>query len=443
MGIARNSLNTFLIQSCSLLIGIISSIIVCRMLGPDYRGVYFLLSSMTSLVVAMGNFGLDFTNTYLLAKKKYSLAEINAQSIYFSLLAAILVIMVYWLGEKMFARFVLPGVEKSFIMFSLLLLPFSFYNQFWNGMMLGTNNIRLINIVNAIFLPFGLVTVFLALVVFKWGLWGVLIQNAILSLLLISVKLTLLHKLEKIKFSFNFRLLQESLYFGFRGQIGNIAGNILSRLDAFIVNYFTGLAGVGNYSLASSLSQKLFFVTNPITMSSTSLISSLDRRQSAELTSRVIRHTTYLALFLALIIILSCRWLVPFFYGQEYQSAIRPLQILVIGLIPEIIALIIALYITGQLGRPQWGSAIAWIDLLVFILLSLWLGPKYHLLGISLALAITYFGDGLIFVYLFMKNSNQNLRKIFIPRVEDWQFYHQQFRNLIWNSRKRLWGYGN
>src|SRR3990172_9406633 len=57
---------TFFSQLVIIGIGLLSSIIISRTLGPASRGILALPSTLTVLGVQLGNLGLHSSNTYLL-----------------------------------------------------------------------------------------------------------------------------------------------------------------------------------------------------------------------------------------------------------------------------------------------------------------------------------------------------------------------------------------
>jgi O-antigen/teichoic acid export membrane protein len=436
MSITKNSTILFSTQIVGLITGIFTSIVVSRTLGPSLRGVYFIATTVSFLIVSLGNLGLDFTNTYMLAKGKYSLGEVNSNSIWASVGIWLMVLVVYLLTHSYLHSNILKGVEQSYMLFVVVCLtPLSLYTHLWGGMMVGLNRISLLSVFGITSGIIGAISSFLVLVVFKWGIWGLLIQSAILGVIFVLVRLYFIAKIDKLTLSFNPRLLKEALHFGFRGQIGNVAGHILTRADIFIVNYFSGVTGVGYYSLSASLAQKIYLVANPIMTASNPRITGAPREESERLTAQVTRHIIFLVAGIIILLWIFAPWVIPFAYGTEFSPAVVPFRILSLGVLPEIVALIMAVYITGQLGKPQIGSAIAWLDLILFIPLGIFFTARYGFVGAALALSLTYLFDCIIFLLLFIKKSGQRIDNILFIKTNDLQVYFNLFSSA-WNKSR-------
>lgn len=421
--IARNSTTIFATQIISLVLGIFSSILVARMLGPSYRGVYFMTVTTTALIVGLANCGIDFTGTYLLAKGKYSLREVNSNSLILSLAISVVVLLLYAMTRGFLAATVFKGIDEPFVLYAFLTIPFALYTRYWGSMMLGLNKIWLMNRLEIATGLVGAAFSFVVLVILRWGIWGLLGQSAFFAVALTAVRLFFVWKLDGLSLTLDRRLLRESLHFGVRGHIGNIAGAILLRADGFIVNYFGGTVAVGYYSLASSLAQKIPLLTVPITTAANPVITCSEREYAGDLTARVIRHSLLLVLVGAGAMVVAGPFIVPLLYGNEFLPAVAPLRILSLGLIPETVALIIAVYITGQLGKPEIGSVVAWLDLVIFLPLALYLTSVMGFTGTAAALSATYLFDGLVFIALFSSKSRQALRQFLVFRPADVAVY--------------------
>ena len=75
---------TFVTRILQLLIGLGSSVIIARVLGPRGNGIYSLAILLPALLVIFGNFGIGQSSIFYVGKKKYSAKEILANNIIFS-----------------------------------------------------------------------------------------------------------------------------------------------------------------------------------------------------------------------------------------------------------------------------------------------------------------------------------------------------------------------
>jgi hypothetical protein len=65
----RKVAETFLTRILLIGIGLITSVIVARVLGPEGRGLYAVAATIAAMGVQLGNLGLHASNTYYVAQK--------------------------------------------------------------------------------------------------------------------------------------------------------------------------------------------------------------------------------------------------------------------------------------------------------------------------------------------------------------------------------------
>src|SRR4030043_1134751 len=61
---------TFITRICLIGIGLVTSVIVARILGPEGRGLYAVAATIGAIGVQFGNLGLHGSNTYYLARAR-------------------------------------------------------------------------------------------------------------------------------------------------------------------------------------------------------------------------------------------------------------------------------------------------------------------------------------------------------------------------------------
>src|SRR6266849_2025450 len=66
--------------------GFVSSVLTARWLSPGGRGEYFLIVTLAQTIAQFGNFGIQSSNTYLVARNRALAAPLLANSLWLSLL---------------------------------------------------------------------------------------------------------------------------------------------------------------------------------------------------------------------------------------------------------------------------------------------------------------------------------------------------------------------
>lgn len=435
MSIARNSLALFVMQVATFVLGILVSIVVSRMLGPTQRGVYFLVITINAIMVSLGDLGITFTNTYLLAKGRYSLSKVNSNSIIFAVLIGAVTMLGYLTFRRPLHNSFLKEIEPTYMLVGIGLIPFSLYTQFWGSMMVGLNRMTLISKLGIATAVVSSILTFVVLLVFRLGIVGLLGLWVISGITSALLRLYLLSKEERIRIYFDYKVLKESFAFGLKGHLGNIAYHIYHRLDIFLINYFTGVTGVGYYSLAVSLAEKTRFLPDPIINASTPRIGSANKEDAEVLTSRVIRHTVLLSAITAIILLFAAPWVIPFAYGNEFLPTITPLLILLPGTIFISACFVMCSFFTYQMGRPEIPSVCGWIVLAVNLPLCTWLTAKHALVGASIAMSLTYLVAFLITLFCYIRATRQSLRDILLIKGVDIYTYIELLKRFIGSLR--------
>lgn len=431
MSISKNSSFIFTSQAVVFITGILASIVVTRALGPRNRGIYFLVLTINTLVVNVANMGIRFTNTYILSKGKYNLIEVNSNSI----LIAILVGAVSLIGYLLFGEFIntkfFKEIKPLYVFLSISLIPFTLYSQYWRGAMAGLNKFFLISVLDILSAIIG---VFLSIiVVLTWGLSGVLWLWFITGICLSLLELYFINRIEKVRLRFSWRVFKDILCFGFVGHLGNIACYIYSKIDVFIVNFFSGVTGVGFYSLATTVAENVSFVPNAITTATNPRLGSSKSQDANKLAAKLSRHNLFTSALTALCILIVIPWGIPLLYGHDFLPTIKPLMILLPGMIFMPVSSSLASFFTFHKGKPGIPATVSWISLLVNIPLCIFLTAKFGFPGTAMAVAITHLLQFTILSSLFITTSKVKIGDSFIARPEDIKAY---FSLIIENITK-------
>jgi O-antigen/teichoic acid export membrane protein len=227
------------------------------------------------------------------------------------------------------------------------------------------------------------------------------------------------------------RTARDLLGFGLRSHGAQVAHQLFLRFDVFTINVLIGSAGVGVYSLSTSLAEKLWLPLNAIYASSMEKISQLPRDESALLTAKVTRTAVLLMLSAAVPFGLVSPWLIPFLYGSDFEAAVLPLVILLGGTLGFAVMMVVNTYILGQMQRPGLLSLLAWLQLAVsvplYLSLIVWLG----IVGAAIASTLTYLIAMATTLYVFRRDTGLPLSQVLVPRRSDFADYARVITPLL------------
>lgn len=422
MSIKRNSAYLFGARIAGFFLTMVDSVVISRCLGPNQRGIYILILVVNYMAINFGNCGLDFTNTYQLAKRKNTIVQVHSHSLVLIAFVSIFAVVLYSVFQKPFHLTLVKEVSSKQILTALGLIPFSLYMRYWGAMMAGFERFKLTSILNTCTGIINTVGICIIMLALKGGVDELLVWMLLTYMLFSSVRVGILKVYGELGFDFSWQRFWNSLFFGLKGHVGNMATYIILRFDNFVLNFFCGLGGVGIYSLAVSLAEKIQFVLQPIMSATAPRICSAKHSEAGRLTAVLIRHTLIISLLLALLLAVSVPWLLPLIYGVEYSDSVLPLLIMLPGIIALMIGTGFASFVTYQLGKPQIMSLVSWCNLAVTLPMMFLMIRSFGVVGAAWTTTISYVLVFLVNGALFLKFSGDRVW-IFIPRYEDLKVY--------------------
>ena len=254
---------TFVAQITIFIFGFITHIILARILGPSDRGTYALIILIPSILGLVGTFGIESSNVYYSAKKKYRLGDIISNSLISSIGIGLSIILLFWLisTTNAFQDFLKANnVNPTYLWLVVCTVPIGFLYKFFHAILLGREEIFKYNgvsIFQSIF-QLGLIVTFL--IILGYGLFGAVLSYMLTAIGVVLVILLLVNQLERISFSVNRILLRETIHYGVKGHLGNIFQFLNYRIDMFLVAYFLDVTALGYYVIAVSMAERLWII---------------------------------------------------------------------------------------------------------------------------------------------------------------------------------------
>lgn len=244
---------TFAVRIILILIGLLTTVIITRLLGAEGRGIYAIATTITIIGVQFANLGLHASNTYYIAKDETILPKIVGNSLFISLIIGSILSILLFIFFFYFKEF--SPIENNLLMFiALISIPTSLAYLLLNNILIGLQEVRIYNkieITNKLFILFGLGIIFFLLdIEIEYFLIVILLSNLI-SLFFIKKRFDrLMTKLE-----YSFTLFKEHIRYGFKAYLAAFFSFMVIRSDILMVNYFLGSESVGYYSIASTMAE--------------------------------------------------------------------------------------------------------------------------------------------------------------------------------------------
>ena len=429
------TLHAFGVNVLLLPLGIVTSILIARSIGPTGKGSFDLIVATSALLTMVLGVSLPPGVTYVVAQGKAAPKTLASQLIFVSLLQAVLAILV--LTVLRFTNQIevfLPNWNLWIVAGVAFYVWIEILTRFWAAILAGQQHIAIVNNAELIGRAAQFVSIFILYAVLY--LSGRQLSVGLLFLVTLSA-MTLINLILLASLGFKFQLsgdlsgLKETFAFALPCYAANVAQFLNYKLDVFVVGYLAGTASVGRYTLAVSLGQLLWLMSNSVaTVLLPKVAASSDGDGNVRHTMQVTRLSLWATACCGVVLGLLATQAIPLFYGEPFRPSVMALLWLLPGIVIFSVANVLAAYIAA-IGKPRLNLLVSGISLVVTITLDLVLIPKLNIVGAAIASTVSYSVTALLLVFFFSRETGAPLRQILLPTSED-------LRMLLSLARLRL-----
>ena len=242
-----------------LIAGLVTSVMIARLLGPEDRGVYALTLLAPSLLVLLAGLGIGPSLVYHVAQGEFPRQMILGNSTILSLAIGAgggvlgLGFIVFW-QER-----ILPGVPQRYLLFVLPLIPASLLASNLQQIFLGLERFRQLNVFSIVYTLSSVLLLGMLLWQFNAGAPGA-IGARVIAVLASAVGLFFWVRriLGGVSWRLNRSYLKAATKFGLQAHLANVVQFLNYRLDLLLVNAFISPAAVGFYAVAAEVAERLW-----------------------------------------------------------------------------------------------------------------------------------------------------------------------------------------
>ena len=389
-----------------LILGLITTPLLVRFLGTAEYGNYAFLLSILGITMILTNAGIfDGTRKFIAEERAEGNWKEHVFGLYFrvALLLAALAAAIYvafgWLGfsDQWFAG----EFELYFVLLGLLVVCRQSHTIARGGLMgLGfEDRSEPLGILQK--LLFAIIGLSLAYV--GYGIVGVLLGNIVATLVtsIIAYRILFQHiDVRSVVTRTPSRFpVRELLTFNSLSVVLILLTASLYHVDILLLRLFVGKTATGYYKAALVIAEFLWFVPfalQTVLLHSSSKLWAEDRiDEISNLASKTTRYNISLVLLLAIGLAALAADFVPLYYGSGFDASIRPLLLLLPGVLG--FALARPIFAVGQ-GRGKLGVLIlaTFVAALMNLSMNIFLIPRFGMTGAAIATSISY-GSMLLF----------------------------------------------
>lgn len=415
-------------------IGIASSVLIARTIGPTGKGSFDLIIATSTLLLTFLGLSLPAGVTYEVARGDTNIRKLVLRLVLLAgaqaLICAALLAALVGFGK---ASYFLPSEGQKWWILAIGAYVFlEMLASHWRAILTGRQEITKSNHAE--------LTVRLFQFALLFALAGVLYFNGsritVIVLFLVVFSTSMLVNI----------LLLRALWPAFRAEgtrnpirgafsfalpcyLGNLTQFLNYRLDLFILGVLAGYAAVGRYTLAVSLGQLIWLLSTSaasvllpkIAASSDGSTDEIRAKQAIQNTNRLNRLIFTASVISALLLGVAASQAIPLLYGEAFWPSFPALVLILPGIAVFSTVNILAAYIAG-IGKPRLNLLVAVVALIVTVGLDLYLIPRFGILGASLASTASYSVSAILTITLYVRATGSRLREILFPTAEDLGF---------------------
>jgi antigen flippase len=398
-------------------IGLVSSVLTARTLGPEGRGLLAALSVITGLSLQFGNPGLHTGNVYVVSRQPERTARVLGNTLFVSwgagLLAAMLGVSAALLRPAWF-----PGLPFPLIALTAAVLPFQFMILLYQNTLLGMGETAAFNLFEAANKAITFVLLAGWLLLFGGGAPGAAVLFAAMAMLFGTASALYCRHRVPFRPAFDRPLFGEMIRYGGRVYLACLLAFLVIRSDLLLVNYFLGTGAAGIYSIAVQIADTLLLLPVTIGMILLPRVAAETGGRQEEVTARVLRHTALVLFALCAAAGILVGPLVRTLYGEAFGGAILATRLLLPG--------VFALGLNGVLMNHFGGSgmpSVTWIapaaGLTLNVAANCAVIPRFGIAGAALTSSVAYALMLLLSLAAFLRGGRVGLRRSLFVSPED------------------------
>lgn len=389
--IAKGAVWTVSIQMINRCIGLVSTVLLARLLTPSDFGVYALAMAVYGLIELLGAFGFGVA---LIQNQNATDEHYNTAwtlNFTFSLLCAIaLFVGAPWAAELLDEPQLTTVLRFTCLLFlldackNIALIDFQKYMTFDKEF-----HFRIL-----VKLSGFLITVPLAFLLKSyWAmLWGLLASSA--------VQILLSYRMLSYRPKFSVVMWRDMLGFSSWLQLNNLLGYLLRNIETFLVTKFLGVVPLGSLTMAKETGQLLFQVSGPINRAAFPGYAKVNDnpQKMSDLFCDVMGSLMLICVPFAVGLTVTAEMLVPIILGQKWVHIVPLIELLSLITLLAVMANSANRILIAR-GKVRWATNIMGLRLFLLVAFMLFLLPRYELIGVIYAklaaifivLAVAYF----------------------------------------------------
>src|SRR5690606_20065985 len=392
-----------------ILSGILTSVITARHIGPEGNGIIASLAVYPSLFMTIGSLGIRQSTAYYLGKGIYPEGKIKTAITQIWMSTTVLSLIICFVLMRYFSK---SGDNLTWVIFSLLPVPFSLFVTYNSGIFLGKNNIAAFNKVNWIPPLITLALTLLLVVLIHLGVSGALL--AVIGGPLFMAVLMLFRNdfLAAFSFKVDFKIIKSMLSLGIVYAFSLLIINLNYKADYILLDKLSTSYELGIYSKGSNITQYLWQI--PMLLSTVIFARSAASKNEKAFSLKVAQllRVSFVVIGIgSIVLFLLSDFIIVFMYGEDFRESVQVHHFFLPGLLILIIFKVMNMDLAGK-GKPWIAMKAMGPSLIINVIINFIFIPKYGAAGSALASTMSYIVAGVSFLWYYSKETGISIKEI-------------------------------
>lgn len=364
MSLSRNIFYTFLTQIPVQLFGIVSGILMARMLGPEGKGAYAIYHANAMLLVTFFSFSINTALTYFLSSGKIDAKKQIGLSILITVFGSVFsFICITLFATAYFKDLMIPSSfagQTYYIwmgVYTFLSLAIASITGIFQGF-------KKFSVVNRVAIQNSILSLGSFVILFSLSKAEILNADLpkVLWILSIVAFINLLQFLFSYfkhigllpDFSFSYKVdIKPILVFLLPAHLSIIINFFNYRLTLWFLNYHLDEITIGLFALAANLGSFFTMVATPISNVMMPYLASENINLRNDIFSRYSRLNFSIIIFGAVVAFFLADYILPFVYGEDFAKSSQYFKLMLPGIIAGCQTKIFASYIIAH-GKQKY-----------------------------------------------------------------------------------------
>jgi O-antigen/teichoic acid export membrane protein len=431
MSFVRNLAGVLLTSAVTAPVGLVTSILLARLLSTDDRGLYALALSFAGLTTMLFQFGWPTASIFRLRSAGTQPAEVAGGALVFLGGVFALVVAAAILLEPVLRERFLSGLPQLAFMLALATVPFQGLANGFGAIARGIDRFRYENWYNIALRAGILAAVSIALVGLGGGLIELLWAVSAVTIMLGTALIVTVARQTGVHFGLRSSEMKRSFRFGLKTYAMTLTGRVHERVDLFLLAYLLAdPTQIAYFAIAKSGVQLVQILPNSLARVAYPQLAGLAPEEAASFACGLVRQGILLMLPLGVGLLVAAPILLPLVYGEPYRAATVPFVLMLPGILLLGTGRVLSRFFTGT-NQHQPSVVTRGLSLAVNIVLNLLWIPMWGIAGAAAAALVSYAVDALLLAAVFLWMTDCSLADLLLPRREDVDPYRRQLERVL------------